>query len=289
MPLVFFSHDGRARLGKLFGDHIVDLTIAAPQLPSNIIEFLTAGETAVETFRAVTDRTDARLPLSEVHLLPPVPHTEKFLGIGMNYRDHAAEAQKAGVETPSYQLWFNKQVSCITGPYDEVVKPNVSEKMDYEAELGVVIGRKCRHVPVENARSVIGGYLVVNDVSVRDWQLRTPTHTLGKSFDTHGPIGPWLVLDSEIDDPHNLDIKMFVNGEQRQHGNTSRMIHNIFEQIAYLSTVMTLKPGDILATGTPSGVGAALDPPRFLNPGDVMRVEIGGIGHIENRVVAEQD
>jgi 2-keto-4-pentenoate hydratase/2-oxohepta-3-ene-1,7-dioic acid hydratase in catechol pathway len=151
-----------------------------------------------------------------------------------------------------------------------------------------VIGRRCRHVTRDDARSVIGGYTVVNDVSARDWQLRTPTHTLGKSFDTHGPIGPWLVLDSEIADPHALEIRMFVNGERRQRGNTGSMIHNIFDQIAYLSTVMTLKPGDILATGTPSGVGAALNPPRFLNPGDVMRVEIDGIGHIENRVVAEQ-
>jgi 2-keto-4-pentenoate hydratase/2-oxohepta-3-ene-1,7-dioic acid hydratase in catechol pathway len=134
---------------------------------------------------------------------------------------------------------------------------------------------------------VIGGYMVANDVSARDWQLRTPTHTLGKSFDTHGPIGPWLVLDDEIEDPHALDMRMYVNGEERQRGNTGKMIHNIFEQIAYLSIVMTLNPGDILATGTPSGVGAALTPPRFLEPGDVMRVEIDGVGHIENRVIAE--
>lgn len=167
------------------------------------------------------------------------------------------------------------------------MKPAVTEKMDYEAELAVVIGRTCRHVPVEKARSVIGGYMVCNDVSARDWQLRTPTHTLGKSFDTHGPIGPWLVLDHEIADPHDLDIRMYVNGAQRQAGNTGSMIHNIYEQIAYLSTVMTLKPGDILATGTPSGVGAALTPPIFLNAGDVMRVEIAGIGHIENPVVDE--
>jgi 2-keto-4-pentenoate hydratase/2-oxohepta-3-ene-1,7-dioic acid hydratase in catechol pathway len=288
MPLVFFSHYGRARLGKLFGDHIIDLAVAAPQLPGNVVDFLIAGEAALEAFHAVKDRADAGIAVGAVRLLPPVPQPEKFLGIGMNYRDHAAEAAKAGLETPPFQVWFNKQVSCITGPYDDVVKPTVSDKMDYEAELGVVIGRRCRHVTKDDARSVIGGYTVVNDVSARDWQLRTPTHTLGKSFDTHGPIGPWLVLDSEIADPHALEIRMFVNGERRQRGNTGSMIHNIFDQISYLSTVMTLKPGDILATGTPSGVGAALNPPRFLNPGDVMRVEIDGIGHIENRVVAEQ-
>lgn len=287
MPLVYFLKDTQARLGKLFDDHVADLSIAAPGLPGDVVGFLAAGGEALAAFKAVKDEASARVALSDIRLLPPVPKPEKFLGIGMNYRDHAAEATKAGVETPPYQTWFNKQVSCITGPFDEVVKPTVSEKMDYEAELAVVIGRTCRHVKAENARSVIGGYMVCNDVSARDWQLRTPTHTLGKSFDTHGPIGPWLVLDHEIEDPHALEIRMFVNGEQRQAGNTGAMIHNIFDQIAYLSTVMTLKPGDILATGTPSGVGAASDPPRFLSPGDVMRVEIDGVGHIENPVVAE--
>jgi 2-keto-4-pentenoate hydratase/2-oxohepta-3-ene-1,7-dioic acid hydratase in catechol pathway len=271
----------------LFGDHIVDLSVAAPSLPTTVSDFLATGQAALDAFHSVEDDEAASVALSDVRLLPPVPKPEKYLGIGMNYRDHAAEAAKAGVATPPYQVWFNKQVSCIVGPFDDVVKPRVSEKLDYEAELAVVIGRTCRHVAVEGARSVIGGYMVANDVSARDWQLRTPTHTLGKSFDTHGPIGPWLVLDDEIEDPHALDMRMYVNGEERQRGNTGKMIHNIFEQIAYLSTVMTLKPGDILATGTPSGVGAALTPPRFLEPGDVMRVEIDGVGHIENRVIAE--
>ena len=287
MPLVHFFHDGRARLGKLFDEHVVDLSVVAPKLPTSVADFLGAGDKALDVFRNIDDVPTARIKLANVRLLPPVPQPEKYLGIGMNYRDHAAEAIKAGVETPPFQLWFNKQVSCIVGPFDEVIKPGVSEKLDYEAELAVVIGRKCRHVAVNDARSVIGGYMVANDVSARDWQLRTPTHTLGKSFDTHGPIGPWLVLNDEIEDPHALDIRMYVNGEERQHGNTGSMIYNIFEQIAYLSTVMTLKPGDILATGTPSGVGAAMNPPRYLQPGNVMRVEISGIGHIENRIVAE--
>lgn len=287
MPLVHFAHAGHCRLGKLFGDHVVDLSVVAPHLPDTVIGFLEAGQPALDVFRAVPDGGEGVLPLDAIRLLAPVPRPEKYLGIGMNYADHAAEARKGGVETTAYQLWFNKQVSCITGPFDDVVKPAVSEKMDYEAELGVVIGRRSRHVPVAEARSVIGGYLVVNDVSARDWQMRTPTHTLGKSFDTHGPIGPWLVLAHEVEDPHALDIRMFVNGEQRQKGNTANLIHTIDEQIAYLSTVMTLKPGDILATGTPAGVGAAMNPPVFLQPGDVMRVEIDGIGHIENRVVAE--
>ena len=287
MPIASFSHAGRTRLGKVIGNGIVDLTTAAPQLPTTIKAFLEAGEPAHRLFQAVAADRNDMLPLAEVRLLAPVPNPDKFLGIGMNYREHAAEAARGGIETPPHQVWFNKQVSCVNGPFDNVDLPRVSDHLDYEAELAVVIGRECRHVAVEDARSVIGGYMCANDVSVRDWQRRTPTHTLGKSFDTHGPIGPWLVLDDEIDDPHALTLRMFVNGEQRQSGNTGEMIHNIFDQISYLSTVMTLKPGDILATGTPSGVGAAADPPRFLKVGDIMRVEIDGIGHIENRVVAE--
>lgn len=154
--------------------------------------------------------------------------------------------------------------------------------MDYEAELGVVIGTRCRHVSAADAASVIAGYLVVNDVSVRDWQMRSPTMTLGKSFNTHGPIGPWIVTADEVPDPHALRLRMYVNGELKQDAITGEMIYNIWDQIAYLSTVMTLEPGDLIATGTPSGVGVAMKPPQFRKPGDVMRVEIDGIGHIEN-------
>lgn len=288
MPIASFSHNGRTRLGKVFGDNLVDLAAAFPGLPQDIMGFLEAGPAAVEAFHAVGDRSDARIPLASVRLLPPIPKPEKFLGIGMNYREHAEEARRVGVDVPAHQMWFNKQASCIVGPDDDVVMPQVSDCLDYEAELAVVIGKRCRHVAAGDARSVIGGYMAANDVSVRDWQLRTPTITLGKSFDTHGPIGPWLVLDSEIADPHDITFRILINGEQRQKGHTGEMIHNIFEQIALLSTVMTLKPGDILLTGTPSGVGIAYSPPRYLKAGDVMRVEIDGVGSLENRVIAEE-
>ena len=211
---------------------------------------------------------------------------QKYLGIGMNYKAHAEEARLAGIPTPTSQLWFNKQVSCITGPFDPIVKPDVSDELDYEIELGVVIGQRCRHVDVANARSVIAGYLVANDVSVRDWLMkRSPTFTLGKSFDTHGPIGPWLTTDDEVPDPLDLDMRLSVNGEQRQHHRTNDMIYDIYEQIAYLTTVMTLMPGDILATGTPSGIAAPTG--RWLKAGDVVRAEIDGLGAIENTVVSE--
>lgn len=288
MPLAVFSQgDGALKLGKVIGDSVIDLSIAAPGLPGDVIGFLTAGEAALAAYRAIGPEAPGRLPLAAVRLHAPVPAPEKYLAIGMNYSDHGAEAKQLGLDVPQYQLWFNKQVSCITGPFDDVVSPKVSEKMDYEAELAVVIGKTCRYVTPEDAPAVVGGYMVANDVSARDWQLRTGTMTLGKSFDTHGPIGPWLTLAEEIADPHDLELRMLVNGEERQHANTALLIHNIWEQISYLSQVMTLKPGDILATGTPSGVGVAKQPPVFLRPGDVMRVEIAGLGHIENRVVAE--
>ncbi|HWJ85655.1 MAG TPA: fumarylacetoacetate hydrolase family protein, partial [Cellulomonas sp.] len=216
----------------------------------------------------------------------PVDDPQKYLGIGMNYREHAEEARQAGIPIPTSQLWFNKQVSCIVGPYDDVVKPDISEQLDYEVELAVVIGQRCRHVAVEDARSVIAGYLVANDVSVRDWLAkRSPTFTLGKSFDTHGPIGPWLTTDDEIADPLALRMVLTVNDEVRQDWTTDDMIYDVYEQIAYLTQVMTLVPGDIIATGTPAGIGAPTG--RFLQVGDVVRARIDGLGAIENRVVAE--
>lgn len=183
-------------------------------------------------------------------------------------------------------MWFNKQVSCIIGPYADIHRPRVSDQLDYEIELGVVIGRPARHVTRENARSYIAGYVVANDVSVRDWlQKRSPTFTLGKSFDTHGPIGPWLTTDDEIADPLDLRMTLSVNGEVRQDWRTDDMIHDVYDQIAYLSQVFTLMPGDILATGTPAGIGAPTQ--NWLVPGDVVRAEISGLGAIENRVVDE--
>ena len=203
----------------------------------------------------------------------------------MNYHDHAEEARKAGMTVPAHQLWFNKQVTCINGPYDPIYKPRVSEKMDYEAELGVVIGKRCRYVSVEDAPSVVGGYFVANDVTARDWQFKSPTFTLGKSFDSHGPIGPWITTADEVADPHNLVMQLWVNGELRQKTNTGGMIYDIWQQIHELSQVMTLEPGDLIATGTCANVGIALG--KFLQPGDVVKVEIEGLGHIENRVEAE--
>lgn len=287
MKLVTYRHNGRSSIGKIEGDSIVDLPGADPSLPTTMLALLQAGPDAMARARAADGGAKHTIALSAATLLAPVPNPSKYLAIGMNYKKHVAEAAKVGVQTPPTQVWFNKQVSCINDPHGDVHLPRVSDQLDYEVELGVVIGKRCRHVKAEDAHTVIAGYMVCNDVSVRDWQLRTQTMTLGKSFDTCGPTGPWIVTPDEVADPHALRLRMWVNGELRQDDVTGSMIHNIHAQIAYLSTAFTLEPGDLLATGTPSGVGVAMEPQTFLKVGDVMRAEIDGIGAIENRVVAE--
>lgn len=288
MKLVTFSVRGRTSIGKVVGSQVVDLAAADPRLPVSMRGLLAGGAALLERARRIDAEQAPTFPLAGVRLEAPVPDPAKFLAIGMNYRKHVEEARRLGVPVPETQVWFNKQVSCVNGPYDPVHLPRAAaEQLDYEAELGVVIGRRCRHVSAADARSVIAGYTVCNDVSTRDWQRRSPTMTLGKSFDTHGPFGPWILTDDEVADPHALGMRMIVNGELRQETSTGEMVFDIYAQIAYLSTVMTLEPGDVLATGTPSGVGVAMQPPSFLKVGDVMRVEIDGIGHIENVVVAE--
>ncbi|MES2414747.1 MAG: fumarylacetoacetate hydrolase family protein [Pseudomonadota bacterium] len=287
MKLVTFSCRGHNSIGKIVGDQVVDLPASDAALPATMRELLAGGAAMMQRASDVDAAKAVTWPLADVRLEAPVPNPSKFLAIGMNYAKHAAEAVKLGVQVPDTQVWFNKQVSCVNGPFDPVHMPKVSSHLDYEAELCVVIGKRCRHVSAADARSVIAGYMVCNDVSVRDWQKRSATMTLGKSFNTTGPIGPWIVTDDDVADPHNLNMRMLVNGQLKQEVNTGEMVHNIFEQVAYLSTVMTLEPGDLLATGTPSGVGVAMDPPQWLKIGDVMRVEIDGIGYIENVVVPE--
>jgi len=284
MKLATFTHDGTTRIGVVVGDEIVDLSRAAPTLPRDLLALLERGSPALEEARARASEATERLPLSVVTLQAPLRRPPKFLAIGFNYADHVAEA---GIEPPPFPVYFNKQSTCVAGPFDPIHLPRVSPLLDYEGELGLVIGRRCRHVPRERAAEVIAGYVVVNDVSVRDWQLRTPTMTMGKSFDTHGPIGPWLVTADEVGDPHTLGLRTWVNGELRQDSNTRHLIFDCFEQVAHLSTAFTLEPGDIVATGTPGGVGGAMNPPRFLAAGDVVRIEIEKLGAIENRVIAE--
>jgi 2-keto-4-pentenoate hydratase/2-oxohepta-3-ene-1,7-dioic acid hydratase in catechol pathway len=275
--------EGEVRCGVIVGEDIVDLTAPGIGLPGDMVEFLRSGPAALE--RAAEAMNDApRIALCEVRLCAPVGRPAKVLGIGMNYLDHIAEL---GSEKPEYQYWFNKQRTCVVGPNAQIVVPRVSHMVDYEGELAMVVGRRCRYVPVDRALDVIAGYTIMNDVSVRDWQRRTPTFTMGKSFDTHGPCGPWIVTPDEIDDPQDLRIRTWVNDDLRQDQSTKQMIFSCAEQISYLSTGFTLEPGDIISTGTPAGVGASFDPPRWLVPGDVVRIEIEKVGSLKNPVSAD--
>ena len=286
MKLARFTISGRTVVGIIDGDRAVPLSQLDPAAPATLRELLAQGPQEIARLaKALAEKRPAGHALADVRLEAPIPDAQKYMAIGMNYHDHAEEAAKAGITMPKNQLWFNKQVSCITGPYDPIYKPRVSDKMDYEAELGVVIGTRCRYVSLEDARSVVAGYFVLNDVTARDWQFKSPTYTLGKSFDSHGPIGPWITTADEIADPHALDMKLWVNGELRQQTSTGGMIYDIWQQIHELSQVMTLEPGDLIATGTCANVGIALG--KFLQPGDVVKVEIAGLGHIENAVEQE--
>lgn len=254
---------------------------------TSMLALLNADGAAWERAREILDGAAQGYALADIVLRSPVPRPGKYLALGLNYREHALEAERKGVRIPKHQVWFNKQTTCVNGPYADVHLPKVSDKMDYEAELAVVIGRRCRHVPANSASQVIAGYTIANDLSVRDWQMRAQTWTLGKSFDTHGPLGPALVTPDEIADPHNLNVRCLVNGDERQSANTADMIYSIGDMIAHLSAAMTLEPGDVLATGTPSGIGSAMEPPQYLRAGDVVRVEIERLGHIEHRVTNE--
>ncbi len=287
MKFARFTIGGQTRIGVVLQDRIVALAQLLPDAPTTIKEVIAAGEILRARIEAALPNAGNAIRLDTVRLEAPIPDPQKYLAIGMNYADHVEEARKGGVTMPNVQVWFNKQVSCINGPFHPVHLPRVSDMLDYEAELGVVIGKRCRNVSAAEAGSVIGGYFVANDVTARDWQFASPTFTLGKSFDTHGPIGPWIVTADEIADPHSLQMRLYVNGELRQQQSTSQMIYNIYAQIEHLSKVMTLEPGDLLATGTCAGVGIARGKEGMLRAGDVVRVEIDGIGHIENPIIAE--
>ena len=283
MKLATFSHAGRRAVGIVRDDTIVE-AFGGPM--ESLLEHGATGiAAAVRTADAGT-----RIPLADVTLHAPVSRPNKFLGIAANYQSHIDEvlASNPDYVPPVYQRWFTKLPSCINGPYDPILLPPEGSLLDWEVELAIVIGQRCRRVAPERAHEAVAGYTICNDVSLRDWQKRSPTIMLGKSFDSHGPLGPWIVTPDEIGDPHTLGLRCFVNGEMVQDGSTSEMINDCWEQIAYLSTVCTLEPGDVIATGTPKGTGGSMKPPRFLKAGDRVRCEVDRIGAIEAEVVAEQ-
>jgi 2-keto-4-pentenoate hydratase/2-oxohepta-3-ene-1,7-dioic acid hydratase in catechol pathway len=293
MKLATFTYGGRTSIGKVLDDEMLDLSIACPKLPRDMVSFLGEGEHAMAAARSASRTQGACVPLELVRLEAPVMNPSKFLAVGFNYRDHIEEVMQVpsmkNFKVPEVPVFFNKQVSCVRGPFDTIELPVMSTQLDYEVELLVVIGRRCRHVSKEKADEVIAGYCVANDVSVRDWQLASPTMTVGKSFDTHGPFGPWITTADEVDWSKGLPLKTWVNGELRQDGHTRDMVHSIGRQIEYLSSAFTLRPGDLIATGTPAGVGVLMNPQTFLKEGDSVRAGIEGLGYIENIVAGEEE
>lgn len=274
----------RQRTGVVDGDDLIDLTDPEIGLPGDMTALLNLGEHAWERAESAPGTSARRWGLDQVELLAPVTLPPKVLAIGMNYRAHVEEL---GREVPAHQYWFNKQRTAVTGPSGDILIPTVSEQVDYEGELGVVIRRRAKSIPAARWLDVVAGFTVVNDVSVRDWQAHSPTFTMGKSFDTHCPLGPWIVTPDEVGDVNDLALRTWVNGELRQDATTRDLIFRPDEMIEYLTTVFPLEPGDVLSTGTPSGVGAGFRPPRWLRAGDQVRIEIERVGVLENGVVGE--
>ena len=285
MRFVSYLSDTGPRLAGLRDEQLIDLNRTDANLPTSMVALLRQGPRAMQRARAAIER-GTPLRLQEHRLLAPVPDPEKVICIGLNYADHAAES---GAEIPSEPVVFNKFPSAIAAHGDPICLPAISTKVDYEAELVVVLGKRARHVEADDAMQYVAGYCCGHDVSARDWQLEKPggQWLLGKTFDTFAPFGPALVTADEVPEPDNLNIQLRLNGETMQDSSTRQLIFSIPQLIAHLSRICTLKPGDVLFTGTPPGVGAARKPPVYLKPGDQVEVEIEGLGILENPVVAE--
>jgi 2-keto-4-pentenoate hydratase/2-oxohepta-3-ene-1,7-dioic acid hydratase in catechol pathway len=284
MRFVTFESGGKGHPGLLTTDDlVVDLTEAGFSSILDLIEAGSEGRAKAEAYAAGAAREN-KYPLNSVKLLAPIPRPRKLICVGLNYRDHATETGSAIPDVPTI---FNKFATAVIGPGDDIVLPKVSKSPDYEAEFAFVIGTGGRQIGADDWRKHIFGYTMVNDVSARDYQRATTQWLMGKTFDTFAPMGPWIVTADEIADPHNLDIQLEINGEILQNSNTRELIFKIPELIAFLSSVFTLEPGDIVSTGTPAGVGVARNPQRFLQPGEEVTVRIAGIGELVNPVVAE--
>ncbi len=283
MRLVSYERHGQRSIGALTNNGIIDIpTASGGALPNDMIALLQLGDEGIERARTAIAKGGPGISLKEARLLAPVPRPGKIIGIGLNYADHAAEG---GREHPKYPLIFTKAVSAVVGPTDAIRMPLVTSMVDFEGEMAVVIGKRAKEVSSRNALDYVAGYTICNDVSGRDYQQRS-SPTAGKSFDTFAPMGPVLVTRDEIPDPHALDIRTIVSGEEMQRSNTRHLIFTVNYLIDYLSYIFALEPGDVITTGTPAGVGVFRNPPRFLKPGDTVRIELEKVGVLENTVVA---
>jgi 2-keto-4-pentenoate hydratase/2-oxohepta-3-ene-1,7-dioic acid hydratase in catechol pathway len=275
MRLATFEKDGAPEIGVVREERIIPVSRAAPGLAADMVDLISRWDQVKDEVGRIAAGTEG-FALGEVHLLAPIPKPGKILAIGLNYADHIKET---GAKAPAVQLWFSKAPGTACGPHDPVQLPKASAKVDYEVEMVAIIGRGGRHIAKSAAPAAVFGFCVGNDVSARDWQMATSQWVLGKSFDTHGPFGPWITTADEVD-AHSLGIRCLVNGELKQNSNTRHLLFNVWDQIEHLSKVMTLDAGDVIYTGTPGGVGLATQ--SFLKPGDRVRCEIDRLGAIEN-------
>jgi len=287
MRLVTYRHQGQVRVGVVLGQDVADVSSVAPDMNA----LIQGGQQALDDARRAAESA-AKAPLSQVQLLAPIPRPLKnVFCLGLNYREHVAEGARAGVrssaDAPEYPVWFTKPATAVTGPYDDIaILPRISTQYDWEVELAVVIGKAARHVAKDKAYDYVHSYTIFNDFSVRDLQRRHGGQWFkGKSWDKGSPMGPWLITPDELGDPAKLQVICRVNGTVKQDSNTAMMIFDVPTQIADITEVLTLEPGDVISTGTPSGVGFARKPPEFLTNGDVMETEIEKIGVLRNRIV----
>lgn len=282
MKLVNFLYKGEKNIGALLDDGVCSFKSISDKYSMPMLEFIEQIDALSPKVSKFINSNPEVIPLSEIEFLPVIERPGKVLAVGLNYKDHAKET---GMDLPKVPMIFTKQSTSVLGHQGEIHKPKVSDAVDYEGEMAFVIGKKCRHVSKEDALDVIAGVTICNDVSVRDWQIASPTFTMGKSFDTHCPIGPYIVTMDEISDIHNLKIKTYVNDELRQDSCTDQLIFDCFDLIEHITKAFTLEPGDIIATGTSSGVGVVLG--KYLVPNDVVRIELENVGTLENKVVLE--
>ena len=282
MKLVNFLFKGEKNIGALLDDGVCSFKSISDKYSMSMLEFIEQMDDLSPKVSKFINSNPEVIPLSKIEFLPVIERPGKVLAVGLNYKDHAKET---GMDLPEVPMIFTKQSTSVLGHQGEIHKPKVSDAVDYEGEMAFVIGKKCRHVSKEDALDVIAGVTICNDVSVRDWQIASPTFTMGKSFDTHCPIGPYIVTMDEISDIHNLKIKTYVNDELRQDSCTDQLIFDCFDLIEHITKAFTLEPGDIIATGTSSGVGVVLG--KYLVPNDVVRIELENVGTLENKVVLE--
>ena len=282
MKLVNFLYKGEKNIGALLDNGVCSFNSISDKYSMSMLEFIEQIDALSSEVTKFINSNPEVIPLSEIEFLPVIERPGKVLAVGLNYKDHVKET---GRDLPKVPMIFTKQSTSVLGHQGEIHKPKVSDAVDYEGEMAFVIGKKCRHVSKEDALDVIAGVTICNDVSVRDWQIASPTFTMGKSFDTHCPIGPYIATMDEISDIHNLKIKTYVNDELRQDSCTDQLIFDCFDLIEHITKAFTLEPGDIIATGTSSGVGVVLG--KYLVPNDVVRIELENVGTLENKVVLE--